>query len=381
VTVRNPGREERVRRAAGPGLVIVVAAVALAFLDATGQAFWQGLVINLAIFTILTVSLNLTSGFTGVFSLGQIGFMALGAYLSAILTLPLPEKAAYLPNLPTWLAGVHLDQRIGPIPVGFLAATMVAGLVVSAVAWLVGRVLMRLSGHFVAVATLGFLVIVRVVLFNADSFTRGSRTFSNVTPYTNLWWSWAWVLVVVYVVWRIKRSAYGRDMFVQRDDRLAAQAIGIRVMEPRLLAFVVGAFFSAVAGSLYAHFITSFSPTVFYFDLTFRVITMLVIGGMGSVSGSILGAILIVGLTEALRRVEDATLWYGLSQIVLAVIFIIVITVRREGLLGQREVPLDRLFLRGRSSPETAAAGPPADTSPHASLAADAAAAEPDQRR
>ena len=135
-------------------------------------------------------------------------------------------------------------------------------------------------------------------------------------------------------------------MFAQREDRVAAQAVGIRVMDPRLLAFVVGAFFSAVAGSLYAHFITSFSPTVFYFDLTFRVITMLVIGGMGSVSGSILGAILIVGLGEALRRVEDATLLYGLSSIVLAVIFIVVITVRREGLLGQREVPLDRLFDR-----------------------------------
>ena len=238
---------------------------------------------------------------------------------------------------------------------------MIAGVLVSAVAWLVGRVLMRLSGHFVAVATLGFLVIVRVVLFNADAFTRGSRTFSNVTPYTNLWWAWAWALLVVYVVWRIKRSTYGRDMFVQRDDRLAAQAIGIRVMDPRLLAFVVGAFFSAVAGSLYAHFITSFSPTVFYFDLTFRVITMLVIGGMGSVSGSVLGAILIVGLTEALRRVEDATLWYGLSQIVLAVIFIVVITVRREGLLGQREVPLDRLFW---ATPRAVVAPPPRPTRP-----------------
>ena len=379
MTERDP---DRLRRAAGPGGVIVVAAIALALLDATGQAFWQGLVINLAIFTILTVSLNLTSGFTGVFSLGQIGFMALGAYLSAILTLPLREKAAYLPNLPSWIAGIHLDQRVGPIPVGFLAATLIAGLLVAVVAWLVGRVLMRLSGHFVAVATLGFLVIVRVVLFNADQFTRGSRTFSNVTSYTNLWWSWAWVLLVVYVVWRIKRSSYGRDMFVQRDDRLAAQAIGIRVMEPRLLAFVVGAFFSAVAGSLYAHFITSFSPTVFYFDLTFRVITMLVIGGMGSVSGSMIGAILIVGLTEALRRVEDATLWYGLSQIVLAVIFIIVITVRREGLLGQREVPLDRIFLRRRGSP---AQGPVAATAVPTVAPppppAQAPPPDPDQRR
>ncbi len=345
------------RRAGGPLLVIGLTSIGLAGLDASGQSFWQGLVINLAIFVILTVSLNLTSGFTGVFSLGQIGFMALGAYVAAILTLPLPEKLAYLSDLPSWLAGVHLDQQVGPLPVGFLAATLIAAVLVSAVAWLVGRVLMRLSGHFVAVATLGFLVIVRVVLFNADAFTRGSRTFSNVTSYTNLWWSWVWVLVTVYVVWRIKRSAYGRDMFVQRDDRVAAQAVGIRVMEPRLLAFVVGAFFSAVAGSLYAHFITSFSPTVFYFDLTFRVITMLVIGGMGSVSGSILGAIAIVALTEGLRRVEDATLLYGLSQIILAVIFLVVITVRREGLLGQREVPLDRLFAR-RNPPGDPSADP-----------------------
>jgi branched-chain amino acid transport system permease protein len=270
--------------------------------------------------------------------------MALGAYMSAILTLPLQEKGAYLPNLPPWLAGVHLDQLIGSFPAGFLLATVIAAVLVGVVAWLVGRVLMRLSGHFVAVATLGFLVIVRVVLFNADAFTRGSRTFSNVTPYTDLIWTAAWALVVVYVVWRIKRSPYGRDMFAQREDRVAAQSVGIRVMDPRLLAFVVGALFSAVAGSLYAHFITSFSPTVFYFDLTFRVITVLVIGGMGSVSGSILGAIFIVGLSEALRRVEDATLLYGLSSLVLAVIFIVVIIVRPAGLLGQRELPLDRLF-------------------------------------
>src|SRR6478609_2852359 len=236
------------RRAAGPLLVILLSSVALAVLEASGQAFWQGLVINLLIFIVLTVSLNLTSGFTGVFSLGQIGFMALGAYSSAILTLPLQEKSAYLPNLPSWLAGVHFDQMAGPIPVGFLGATLVAGVLASAVAWLVGRVLMRLSGHFVAVATLGFLVIVRVLLFNADALTRGSRTFSNVTPYTDLWWTAAWALLVGYVVWRIKRSSYGREMFAQRADRVAAPAIGIRVMDPRLLAFVVGAFFSAVAG-------------------------------------------------------------------------------------------------------------------------------------
>ena len=323
---------------------MVALSVGLALLQFSGLAFWQGLVVNLGIFLILVLSLNLSNGFTGVFSLGHIGFMALGAYGAAILTLPLREKQEYLPNLPRWLAGVHFDFRLGPFSLGFLAATLIAALLVALV---VGLVLMRLSGHFVAVATLGFLVIVRVLLFNADSFTRGSRTFSNVTPYTNLWWVWAWALVTLYVVWRLKRSPFGRAMLAQREDRWAAQSVGIAVMPPRLLAFVVSAFFTAVAGSLYAHFITSISPTAFYFDLTFKVITMLVVGGMGSVSGSVIGTVLVVVLAEGLRRVEDVTLLYGISQIILAVIFILIIIFRREGLLGQREIPLDRLFLKG----------------------------------
>lgn len=334
--------------ARGPllGLAVVVVLVVLAQLS--GLAFWQGLAVNLAIFVILVVSLNLASGFTGVFSLGHIGFMALGAYVSAILTLPLREKAEYLPNLPSWLAGVHLDQTAGPIPVGWLLATLIAALLVAVVALLVGAVLMRLSGHFVAVATLGFLVIVRVLLFNADDFTRGSRTFSNVTPYTNLWWAAGCAVLVVYVVWRLKRSSYGRAMFAQRRDRWAAQSVGISVLTPRLIAFVVSAFFTAIAGSLFAHFITSFSPTVFYFDLTFRVITMLVVGGMGSVSGSVIGTGVVLAIAEGLRRVEDSTLLYGLSGILLAAFFIGVIIFRPEGIMGQREISLDGLLARLR---------------------------------
>jgi branched-chain amino acid transport system permease protein len=348
--MRLPTADPILERAAGPIVAILALVVLLVLLQVAGLAFWQGLVINLGIFLILVLSLNLSNGFTGVFSLGHIGFMALGAYASAILTLPLREKREYLPNLPAWLAGLHFDFRLGSFPLGFLVATVIAAILVSLVALLVGLVLMRLSGHFVAVATLGFLVIVRVLLFNADNLTRGSRTFSNVTPYTNLWWVWAWALLTVYTVWRIKRSSFGRAMFAQREDRWAAQSIGIEVMAPRLIAFVVSAFFTAVAGSLYAHFITSFSPTVFYFDLTFRVITMLVVGGMGSVSGSIVGTVLVVGLTEVLRRIEDPSQLYGMSGIILAVLFILIIIFRREGLLGQREIALDRLFLKGGGS-------------------------------
>ena len=342
-----PPQERILERAAGPGVAILALGILLIILQAAGLAFWQGFVINIGIFLILVLSLNLSNGFTGVFSLGHVGFMALGAYASAILTLPLHEKQEYLPNLPTWLAGTHFDFRLGSFPLGFLAATLIAALLVSLVALLVGLVLMRLSGHFVAVATLGFLVIIRVLLFNADNLTRGSRTFSNVTPYTNLWWVWAWALLTIYIVWRVKHSPMGRAMYAQREDRWSAQSIGIEVMPPRLFAFVVSAFFTAVAGSLYAHFITSFSPTVFYFDLTFKVITMLVVGGMGSVSGSIVGTVLIVGLSEALRRIEDPTQLYGISGIVLAILFILIIIFRRDGLLGQREIALDRLFMKG----------------------------------
>jgi branched-chain amino acid transport system permease protein len=274
------------------------------------------------------VSLNLANGFTGVFTLGQIGFMALGAYISAILTLPHQAKAAFLPDLPGWLAGVSLDQMVGPLPVGWIAATLIAALLVSGVAALVGAVLMRLSGPFVSVATLGFLVIVRVVLLNADSLTRGSRAFSNVTRYTDLWWAFGAAVVTVYVVWRIKRSSYGRAMFAQRAS-LGGQPVACPC-SGRLQAFVISAFFTAAAGSLYAHFLGSFSPNAFYFDTTFQVVTMLVVGGMGSVSGSVIGAVAMLGLGEALRRFEDPTQLYGIAGIIIASILIATIVFRRR---------------------------------------------------
>lgn len=331
----------------GPVLAIVLLAALLAGVQASGSSFWEGFFVNIGIFVILTVSLNLATGFTGVFSLGHIGFMALGAYISAILTLPLKEKGNYLPNLPPWLAGVHLDTMLGPFPLGFLIATLIAAVIVGVIAVGVGLVLMRLNGNYVSVATLGFLVIVRILLVNADNFTRGSRTFSNVTPYTDLWWTWGWALLVLYIVWRLKRSSFGREMLAQREDRWAAQAIGIDVMAPRLLAFVISAIFTAIAGSLYAHFLVSFSPEVFYFDLTFRVVTMLVVGGMGSITGSVIGVVLLLVLDDQLRRIADRTQIYGLSQIVQALIFLIIIIFRREGLMGQREVSFNRWFVRG----------------------------------
>ena len=122
--------------------------------------------------------------------------------------------------------------------------------------------------------------------------------------------------------------------------------MGIPVLRPRLLAFVISAFFGAVAGSLCAHYITAFSPNAFYFDLTFEVITMLVVGGLGSVTGSVLGAFVIVALAEVLRRVEDQSRLYGVSGITLAVFFLAIIIFRPDGIMGQRELSIDGLLRR-----------------------------------
>jgi branched-chain amino acid transport system permease protein len=324
------------------GLIVV-----LGMVQGSGSGVLEAQVIMLGVYAILTVSLNLASGFTGLFSLGHIGFMAIGAYITSILTLPVASKGTLL-ELPDWLAGLAFDATLGPIPVGWLAATLIGALVAAVIAALVGSVVMRLSGSFVAVATLGFLIIVRVILFNLDDYTRGSRPLSNIPHLTDMWWTWAALVLVVYVVWRIKRSPWGRQMFAQKADVWASQSVGIPVLRPRLLAFVVSAFFCGVAGSLYAHHLTTMSPTVFYFDMTFTVMTMLVVGGLGSVSGSVLGAALIVAVSEGLRRAEDATLLYGMSGIVLGVFFLAVIIFRPEGIMGQRELSLDGLRRIGR---------------------------------
>lgn len=349
------------RRLVAAGLMIGALVVALGLVQGTGSGVLEALAIMLGVYVILTVSLNLASGFTGLFSLGHIGFMAIGAYVSAILTLPVASKGALL-DLPDWLAGIAFDAMLGPIPAGWLAASLIGALAAAAVATLVGAVIMRLSGSFVAVATLGFLIIVRVFLFNLDAYTRGSRPFSNIPHLTDLWWTWAGAALAVYVVWRIKRSPWGRQMFAQKADGWASQSVGIPVLRPRLLAFVVSAFFCGVAGSLYAHHLTTMSPSAFYFDITFTVMTMLVVGGLGSVSGSVLGAALIVAVSEGLRRAEDATLLYGMSGIVLGVFFLAVIIFRPEGIMGQRELSLGgvrRLVGRGDTSPEPPLTGGP----------------------
>jgi len=304
---------------------------------------------------LLVISMGLANGFTGVFSLGHVGFVAVGAYVSGVISLTPANKESYLPDLPGWIAAIHL---------GFLPSTIVAGLICVVLAFLVGGPLMRLSGHFVSVATLGFLIIVNVVLVNSDTYTRGARTFTGVPLDTTLPWAMGWLVVGMIVLARIVYSPKGRAWRAVREDTIAAQAIGISVLPTRLSAFVIGAFFAGVGGSLYGHYLGSFSPKSFYYAYTFSLISMLVIGGMQSLTGSVVGVIIVTLLSELLRNLErgfdlgfiTVPPVYGGSQIVLGVIFILIMIFRPSGVMGDIELSFGRiaaLLHRGRKEMNT----------------------------
>ncbi len=332
-------------RLAVPTALLALLALLLAASDFLAGDYVRRIAVIIGINIVLVVSLNLSNGFTGVFSLGHVGFMAIGAYTAAVLTLPVSLKAVNLPDLPAWLAHLALP---------FLPATLLGGAVAALVAFVVGLSLMRLKGAYISVATLGFLVIVQVILINWDAVTRGARTFAGVPPQATVWNVWVWAALTVYLVWRVGRSAAGRDMMAARDNEIAARSLGISVIRSRLLAFCLSAFLTGAAGSLWAHFITSFSPKSFFFVQAFNIITMLVIGGLGSVSGSVIGVFLITVLSEVLRNAERGLDLgfarippiYGASQILMAVLFVLVIVFRPAGLMGGREIDLKGIVRR-----------------------------------
>jgi branched-chain amino acid transport system permease protein len=245
----------------------------------------------------------------------------------------------------------------------------------------------------VAVATMGFLIIVNSVATNWADVTRGARGLNQIPTETNLWVAYAWALVALYVVLRIRFSAFGRSMIASRENLIAARASGVAVLRTRLLAFVVSAFFCGVAGALLAHQIGTIAPKAFYFTQTFNVVIMVVLGGMGSASGAVLGAVIMTLAPDQLRNIEDGFelgpisvgAHYVLTQIILALGCILRMILRPNGLLGDRELLFSFFTRRGMrrvpaTEPETqdvsmagqmgeaaAALGNPADSHPPAS--------------
>lgn len=291
----------------------------------------------IAIYIIATVSLNLTNGYSGLFSLGHAGFMAVGAYTSALLTFPAEMRSIYgLAHLPAILGGANFQWP-------FLPALLVGGLCAAVLALPVGFPVLRLRGHYLAVATLGFMVIVQTLATNLTDITRGALGINGIPHYTDIWLAYALVVITVYVVWRLLNSSYGRAMMAIREDETAAQVLGIDLTKYKLLSFTVGAFFAGVAGALFCHLTTAISPYDFSFALTFDIVVFLIVGGSGTLTGSIVGPAVLTGLTFGLKPVEEGLGIYGLIEVIFALLLITTVTKRRGGLSGGKEISLKDL--------------------------------------
>jgi branched-chain amino acid transport system permease protein len=286
----------------------------------------------MGIYSIATVSLNLTNGYTGLFSLGHAAFMAIGAYTSTLLTFPVPLREAYdLPRLPWFLGGPDAAWS-------FFPALLAGGALASCAALLIGAPVLRLRGHYLSVASLGFMVIVVTFAKTLKSVTRGPMGISAIPLYTNVYWTFLWLFITMYVVWRIVNSRFGRALMALREDETAAQVLGVYPMKYKLFAFVVGAFFAGVAGGLYAHLTKAIRPFEFSFTLTFQIVVMLIVGGMGTMSGPVVGAVLLLALRYALKPLEEHLKLYGLIELIYALLLIVIMLWKPEGLVGRKRV-------------------------------------------
>jgi branched-chain amino acid transport system permease protein len=288
------------------------------------------IILSIGINIILAVSLNLVNGYTGQFSLGHAGFMSVGAYSAACFTTYGLFILNFLGRLGSFLS----------VSIFFGLALLIGGLAAGLTGLLVGIPSLRLKGDYLAIVTLGFGEIIKVVIENVDALG-GARGFSVPAAYTNLFWVYAMAAVTIYVVLNLVNSTYGRGFLTVRDDEIAAEAMGINTTKYKVLAFSLAAFFAGIAGGLYAHFKQYINPEGFNFLKSVDIVTMVILGGMGSTAGVVIAAILLTILPEALRTLADSPAlphWLGPllanRMIPYSLLLIILMLTRPQGLFG-----------------------------------------------
>ncbi|MDY4517370.1 MAG: branched-chain amino acid ABC transporter permease [Candidatus Spyradocola sp.] len=308
--------------AVNAGLVVLLYVVMMVLIKAgVINRYYEGIVRLICINIIMAVSLNLVCGFMGQLALGHAGFMSVGAYAAALFTMHcgLPEAVAF--------------------PLGLL----VGGIVAAIVGFLIGIPALRMRGDYLAIITLGFGEIIRVVA-NALPITGGAKGLSGIPASTNFSWAY-WVMILsVFVIFAFIKSRHGRAVISIREDEIAAEASGIRTTYYKMMAFVLAAFFAGIAGGLYAHHVGVLAPTKFDFNYSVEFLVMVVLGGMGSITGSIIAAIVLTILPEALRGFEDY------RMLLYSLVLIVMMLFRPTGLLGTYEFSLSRMLNRPRKA-------------------------------
>lgn len=299
---------------------------------------------------ILATSLNLINGFTGQFSIGHAGFMAVGAYASAFFS-------------NTW--GKAIESSLGFLgetvsaSVVLVAAIVIGALVAALMGLAVGIPSLRLKGDYLAIVTLGFAEIIRIVILNIDAV--GGATGYQVPGYANFLWIAIFAVITVVVIHNIVRSDAGRALVSIREDELAAEAMGVNTTRYKVSSFVIGSGFAGVAGVLFAHYNKFLSTNDFQFIKSFEIIIMIVIGGMGSMTGAILGAVIVTLLPELLRQLPDIQIgattfkFADLRLVIFALILILTMILRPQGILGTSEI--GAFFKRFRRADKPTAEG------------------------
>src|SRR4051812_37047929 len=305
---------------------LLLASLVLCLLVSWGSgyinAYYLDVIIGIGINIILAVSLNLVNGYTGQFSLGHAGFMAVGAYTSAAITLFLGPK---------FFAAVGSE---GVVTTGglFLLALIAGGLVAAATGLIGGIPSLRLKGDYLAIVTLGFGEIIRVIFRNVQSLG-GALGLNGIPPYTNFFWTFGFVALTIYVVISMVHSTYGRGFLAVHDDEVAAEAMGLNATRYKIIAFVVGAFFAGIAGGIYGHSVRSIDPRGFDFMKSIEIVVMVILGGMGNTIGVILAAILLTLLPEFLRPIAEY------RMMICSLLLIILMLTRPQGLFTLRRQP------------------------------------------
>jgi branched-chain amino acid transport system permease protein len=307
-----------------------------------GPYYYQ-IIILAGINIVLAVSLNLTNGIAGQFSIGHAGFFAVGAYVAASVSY---YGGPALRGLLSFLPVMAQDGVVLVIALAAAAvATALAGL-------LVGIPSLRLRGDYLAIVTLGFGEIIRVLILNIDA-VGGARGFSGIPKLSNFFWVYLLVVATVATVWNLLRSSYGRAFLAIRENEIAAQAMGIDVTRHKVLAFVISSMFAGMAGCLFGHYTMYLHTNSFTFVKSFEIIIMIAIGGLGSIEGAVLGAVLLTVLPEAFRSFDSY------RMIIYSLALILIMIYRPQGILGQKS-----LFGRARGKKAAAKTGANADGKP-----------------
>ena len=297
-------------------LVALFAAFGISHFSDRIDPYHLDVIIGIGINIILAVSLNLVNGHTGQFSLGHAGFMSVGAYLAAAVSIYLG------PRLLGEEGGTVLQQSFL-----FLGALVAGGLGAALAGLVVGVPSLRLKGDYLALVTLGFGEIIRVIFQNVE-FLGGALGLNGIPPYTTIFWVLAFVALSVFTVTCLVNSTYGRGFLATKDDEIAAEAVGLNTTRYKITAFVIGAFFAGAAGGLYGHFKMTITPTGFDFTKSIEIVVMVILGGMGNTLGVILAAILLTLLPEVLRPIAEY------RMIIYSFLLIVLMIVRPQGLFN-----------------------------------------------